>query len=240
MRPTLLLAALLLLPEAARADRSSTWWADSSSTASVSNSHARRGGLPQGEFEPLQQAGGDSHPRRGGLPGRAAPYQRAAQGELEPLQLAGGDTLQSRISNPKFSRLPASTQVISTQDNVTIRSHPDPVSSHILDTTLGKPAAGVVLTFSRLEGPQSNGRWTEISSRVTNQDGRASDFLSWEDFGVPAVYKIHFATGNYFREQQQDTFYPFVEVVFEVKDPSQHYHVPLLLNPFSFTTYRGS
>ena len=111
MRRTLLFAALLLLAEAARADRSSTWWADSSSTASLSNSHARRGGLPQVEFEPLQQAGGDSHPRRGGLPGRAAPYQRAAQGELEPLQEAGGEALQSRISNPKFSRLPASTQV---------------------------------------------------------------------------------------------------------------------------------
>ena len=80
MRRTLLFAALLLLAEAARADRSSTWWADSSSTASLSDSdHARRGGLPQGEFEPLQQA--------------------------------GGDVLQSRISNLKFPRMPASTQV---------------------------------------------------------------------------------------------------------------------------------
>ena len=112
MRRTLLFAALLLLAEAARADRSSTWWADSSSTASLSDSdHARRGGLPQVEFEPLQQAGGDSHARRGGLPGRVAPYQRAAQGELEPLQEAGGEALQSRISNLKFPRLPASTQV---------------------------------------------------------------------------------------------------------------------------------
>ena len=103
MRRTLLFAALLLLAEAARADRSSTWWADSSSTASLSNSHARRGGIPRGEFEPLQQAGGDPHAGRGGLPGRAAPYQRAAQGELEPLQQAGGDV--------KFPRMPASTQV---------------------------------------------------------------------------------------------------------------------------------
>ena len=95
-------------------------------------------------------------------------------------------------------------------------------------------------------------------SRVTNSDGRASNFLGWEDF-KPGTYKMHFATGQYYKEKQTETFYPYAEVkypvytssssetndrmlqvVFEIKDPEAHYHVPLLLNPFGYSTYRGS
>ena len=96
-----------------------------------------------------------------------------------------------------------------------------------------------------------------MASRVTNSDGRASNFLGWEDF-KPGTYKMHFATGAYYKEKQTETFYPYAEVnylsyettkssndqmfqvVFEIKDPEAHYHVPLLLNPFGYSTYRGS
>merc|ERR1719273_1592222 len=155
MRPDLLLVALLLL-STSRADRSTNWWRDS-----------------------------DSSTRRGNAPGRLSSFQAAPQQPdgLELLPQVVGETFQSKVS--QFSRTPASTQVISIQNNSTIKSHPDPVSSHILDTTLGKPAAGVVLTFSRQEGGSNGSRWTEISSRTTNQDGRASAFLSWEEFADP-------------------------------------------------------
>ena len=77
-----------------------------------------------------------------------------------------------------------------------IRSHADPVSSHILDTTAGRPAAGVAITMSRMGGV--NQAWTKVASRLTNEDGRASAFLTWEQF-TPGTYKMHFATGQYFR-----------------------------------------
>merc|ERR1711951_20990 len=116
------------------------------------------------------------------------------------------------------------------------RSHPDPVSSHILDTSRGLPARGVMATMYRMGGEQV---WTKLQSRATNDDGRASNFLSWDDF-KPGTYKMHFATGEYFKQQKVETFYPYAEVVFEIKDSDAHYHVALLLNPFGYSTYRGS
>merc|ERR1712038_180836 len=116
------------------------------------------------------------------------------------------------------------------------RSHPDPVSSHILDTALGVPARGVLVTMYAMGGQQA---WTKLQSRVTNDDGRASNFISWEDF-KPGTYKMHFATGRYFKEKNTETFYPFAEVVFEIKDSQAHYHVPLILSPCGYSTYRGS
>ena len=77
-----------------------------------------------------------------------------------------------------------------------VRSHADPVSSHILDTTAGRPAAGVAITMSRMGGV--NQAWTKVASRLTNEDGRATAFLTWEQF-TPGTYKMHFATGQYFR-----------------------------------------
>merc|ERR1711971_744015 len=102
---------------------------------------------------------------------------------------------------------------------------------------LPRPAAGVAITMSRMGGV--NQAWTKVASRLTNEDGRASAFLTWEQF-TPGTYKMHFATGQYFRGQEIESFYPYAEVVFEIKDPSKHYHIPLLLNPFGYSTYRGS
>jgi len=116
------------------------------------------------------------------------------------------------------------------------RSHPDPVSSHILDTSVGLPAKGVLVSMYRMGGEQV---WTKLQSRVTNDDGRASNFLSWEEF-QPGTYKMHFSTGQYFKDRATETFYPYAEVVFEIKNPEAHYHIPLLLNPYGYSTYRGS
>jgi len=116
------------------------------------------------------------------------------------------------------------------------RSHPDPVSSHILDTSVGLPARGVMVSMYRMGGEQV---WTKLQSRVTNDDGRASNFLSWEEF-QPGTYKMHFSTGQYFKDRATETFYPYAEVVFEIKNPEAHYHIPLLLNPYGYSTYRGS
>ena len=109
------------------------------------------------------------------------------------------------------------------------------LTTHILDTTLGKPAQGVNI---RLE--QSSGeKWLAIASGTTNSDGRISDLLPKEKILDAGVYRLIFDTAAYFKSQHIKSFYPSVSIEFEVSDAS-HYHVPLLLNPFGYSTYRGS
>jgi 5-hydroxyisourate hydrolase len=111
------------------------------------------------------------------------------------------------------------------------------LSTHILDTAKGKPASGVriVLEFS------SDGKtWSEVHQAETNSDGRVSSMLPAGQSLEKGVYRLTFDTSSYFAAGGVAGFYPYVPVVFEVKDPEQHYHVPLLLNPFGYSTYRGS
>ena len=109
------------------------------------------------------------------------------------------------------------------------------LTTHILDTSKGKPAAGVQIILFQ----QSNDDWKEIARGTTNNDGRIPDLLPEEMELLHTVYKIRFETKSYFDHQNVATFYPFVEVAFEITS-SDHYHVPLLLNPFGYSTYRGS
>ena len=109
---------------------------------------------------------------------------------------------------------------------------PSQITTHILDTARGKPAEGVKITLQKRDG-------TEIASGITNADGRVSDLLADGAVLEPGIYKIVFDTGGYYASLNTKTFYPEVSVVFETFDTS-HYHVPLLLNPFGYSTYRGS
>ena len=111
----------------------------------------------------------------------------------------------------------------------------DPVTSHVLDTSSGHPASGLTITLSRSEG----GAWTRLQQTTTDEDGRAADLVPGQLLAA-GVYKLHFATGAYYSARGEETFYPYAEVVFNVTDPEAHYHVPLLINPFGYTTYRGS
>jgi 5-hydroxyisourate hydrolase len=110
------------------------------------------------------------------------------------------------------------------------------ITTHILDTSSGTPAAGVMVTLSRLS---VGGEWTILSTGITNDDGRVPGLLPGENTIVPGTYRLHFATGDYFLKRNTNFFHPFIEVVFELKD-QRHHHVPLLLNPFGYSTYRGS
>jgi hydroxyisourate hydrolase len=109
------------------------------------------------------------------------------------------------------------------------------VTTHVLDTFRGRPAAGVDV---RLEARDGEG-WRELGSGRTDADGRAGDLLGQGRF-EPGVFRLRFATGEYFRELRVEGFYPEVTVIFQVEDPGSHHHVPLLLSPFGYTTYRGS
>jgi 5-hydroxyisourate hydrolase len=107
------------------------------------------------------------------------------------------------------------------------------LSTHVLDATSGQPAAGVKIL---LERRAADGTWTGTESASTDEDGR----LRLPSMIATGVYRITFASGDYFAARGVTTFYPEVTVTFEVTSESGHYHVPLLLSPFAYSTYRGS
>ena len=109
------------------------------------------------------------------------------------------------------------------------------ITTHILDISAGVPARGVAVTLER----QTSEGWKVIGEGVTDDDGRLRDLLSSDEILQIGNYRLNFETGNYFFDRQINCFYPQVTVAFTVFD-SSHYHVPLLLSPFSYSTYRGS
>jgi 5-hydroxyisourate hydrolase len=111
------------------------------------------------------------------------------------------------------------------------------ITTHILDVALGRPAGGVAAT---LEYRPANGEWKFLARGLTDPDGRIKDLLSAGSQLEIGDYKLTFATGEYFSTQDIDAFYPEVVVIFTIREPGEHYHVPLLLSPFGYSTYRGS
>lgn len=109
------------------------------------------------------------------------------------------------------------------------------LTTHILDTSKGRPAAGVPVFLYRQQ-PEG---WLEIAASLTNEDGRIPGWLGKDTVLPPAVYKLRFEVKEYFSQQGLIAFYPFIEVVFAING-AEHYHVPLLLSPFGYSTYRGS
>jgi len=109
------------------------------------------------------------------------------------------------------------------------------ITTHILDVSAGVPARGVAVTLER----QTPEGWKVIGEGVTDDDGRLLDLLTSDAILQTGNYRLNFETGNYFFDRQIDSFYPQVTVAFTVFD-SSHYHVPLLLSPFGYSTYRGS
>lgn len=104
------------------------------------------------------------------------------------------------------------------------------ISTHVLDTAKGKPASGLNLVLEIQQGQA----WKEIAKGATNADGRV-ELIAKGAAMQAGVYRITFQTGTY-----NSGFYPSVTVSFEIKNPSEHYHVPLLLSPYGYSTYRGS
>ncbi|MBC7826983.1 MAG: hydroxyisourate hydrolase [Chitinophagaceae bacterium] len=109
------------------------------------------------------------------------------------------------------------------------------ITTHILDTTAGKPADGITIILYAGQ----NDEWTEMSRGKTNNDGRITDLLKKDEWLQKGIYKLRFETKDYFDKKLVETFYPYVEIIFEIQS-IEHYHVPLLLNPFGYSTYRGS
>lgn len=109
------------------------------------------------------------------------------------------------------------------------------LTSHILDTSTGRPAQGITVILYIGQ----NDEWEEISRDISNADGRVSGLLKKDVLLQREIYKLRFETKDYFDKNQVATFYPYVEIIFDVTT-EEHYHIPLLLNPFGYSTYRGS
>lgn len=109
------------------------------------------------------------------------------------------------------------------------------ITSHVLDTSLGKPAAQLTVSLAVLD----DGAFVELGRGETDQDGRIKQLLG-QNALTAGLYRLRFETGAHYRASGRPSFYERVEIQFHVDDPSQHYHVPLLLSPFGYSTYRGS
>jgi 5-hydroxyisourate hydrolase len=111
------------------------------------------------------------------------------------------------------------------------------ISTHILDIARGAPASGVAVSLSTQNTDES---WTELSHAWTDTDGRVKPFFLVEEPIERGTYRLTFDTESYFSSLEIECFYPQVTVVFRVGDAAQHYHIPLLLSTYGYSTYRGS
>ncbi|EHM38294.1 MULTISPECIES: hydroxyisourate hydrolase [Hafnia] len=112
----------------------------------------------------------------------------------------------------------------------------NPLSVHILNQQTGLPSSGVTVTLEHKEGE----KWVNLSSAVTDADGRIPALYPAHKTMTPGDYKVTFKTGTYFSALKQDTFFPEIPVVFHVTKMNQHLHIPLLLSQYGYSTYRGS
>jgi 5-hydroxyisourate hydrolase len=111
------------------------------------------------------------------------------------------------------------------------------ITTHVLDTSRGRPADGVPV---RLDARDTAGVWREVARGVTDDDGRCRGLVPDASKLLRGVYRLTFDAGQYFDRARVPAFYPEVTVVFEIRDPAEHHHVPLLLSPYGYSTYRGS
>ena len=110
------------------------------------------------------------------------------------------------------------------------------ITTHVLDTSLGRPAVNVNVI---LDFQTTAGTWTETGRGSTDADGRCKDLSSAKSL-TPGIYRLTFDTAAYFSARKITSLYPQVIIVFEIRNAQEHYHIPLLLSPYGYSTYRGS
>ncbi|KDR85463.1 hypothetical protein GALMADRAFT_234351 [Galerina marginata CBS 339.88] len=127
-----------------------------------------------------------------------------------------------------------------------------PITCHVLDSSTGKPAEGVFIRLQQLELSKDGGPdiFHPLAKGTTNANGRCLDLLppagselaekEKTNLAPGQTYKVVFKTKEYFDRTSRRSFYPWVEITFTIENPGEHYHIPLLISPYSFTTYRGS
>lgn len=110
------------------------------------------------------------------------------------------------------------------------------LSSHILDVSKGAPASGVTIRLEKYN--EKTKIWSFVDEKITDENGRITDFLNQSKSNL-GIYKLTYFTTEYFKRSNIESFYPFIDVVFQIKD-DKHYHVPITLSAFGYATYRGN
>ena len=110
------------------------------------------------------------------------------------------------------------------------------ISTHVLDTARGKPAPDIQVHLEQ----QESGQWRSIVSARTDQNGRCAQLVADDKALGPGIYRLSFDTESYYAVHRIQGLYPVVQIAFHVRDGEAHYHIPLLLSPHGYTTYRGS
>lgn len=118
----------------------------------------------------------------------------------------------------------------------TVAMAQNPISVHVLNLQSGLPSANVKVTLEE----QKNGKWMPLAEGVTNDQGRITGLFPENKPFDHAIYKVTFKTGDWFKKNQQATFFPEVPVIFEADGSVPHYHIPLLVSPYGYSTYRGN
>lgn len=111
------------------------------------------------------------------------------------------------------------------------------ISTHVLDIAVGQPAKEVPV---RLERQEASGSWVVLGTSRTDADGRCSQLLPQSDDFRPGVYRLTLDTASYHLAQKIETLFPFVQIAFHVREGESQFHIPVLLSPHGYTTYRGS
>jgi 5-hydroxyisourate hydrolase/2-oxo-4-hydroxy-4-carboxy-5-ureidoimidazoline decarboxylase len=205
----------------------------------------------------LQQAN-DAYEQRNGFifiicaTGKSAPemlqhLQRRLSND-RPTELANAAAEQAKITALRLHKLisepatlsavaPASAHgsAFSHPQPDKVAMHSSPITTHVLDTQTGKPAAGIRVTLALL----AQGEWRELAAAMTNEDGRIAQWMTGRARET-GEYRIVFETDAYFRGKGERCFYPRVQIDFRIDRPAEHYHVPLLISAHGFSTYRGS
>lgn len=119
---------------------------------------------------------------------------------------------------------------------VAAESPKNPLSVHVLDQTYGQPAPGIVVSLEVKEKTS----WRFLAKGVTDAQGRIPALFPAKKTFQAGIYRVNFETGAFFKRKKIESFFPEVPVIFEVKDTQAHYHIPLLLSPFGYSTYRGN
>ncbi|ENW04344.1 hydroxyisourate hydrolase [Acinetobacter beijerinckii] len=112
----------------------------------------------------------------------------------------------------------------------------NPLSVHVLNLENGLPSAGVKVILEK----QENNQWKQLSTGTTNQQGRITDLYPKDAAFQKGIYKVTFKTGEWFEHEKQTSFFPEVPVIFTVDGKLEHYHIPLLISPYGYSTYRGN
>lgn len=110
------------------------------------------------------------------------------------------------------------------------------LSSHILDISSGTAAIGIPVVLEKYD--ETTKIWSYVDEKTTDKNGRITDFLNYKET-KKGIYKLRFLVADYFKSKKTDSFYPFIEVVFQIKD-TNHYHVPITLSSYGYATYRGN